>query len=94
MEKIKKILKNIKHPEINASLIELGMIKDVEFKDGIVVVTMLFPFPGVPIRNMLIEAVKEPIEKEGLKVEIKEGVMNEKELQKFFKMEQEKWKGF
>ena len=41
----------------------------------------------------LIESIKEPLEKMGMEVEITERTMSQDELQKFFKMEQEKWKG-
>lgn len=91
-EKVKKVIEKVMHPEINASLVALGMIKDVKVEGNSVSMTMLFPFQGVPIKSMLIESVKEPLEKLGLEVEIKEDVMTEKELNKFFKMEQEEWK--
>ena len=81
------------HPEIDASLMELGMIKDIKLEGNKVSLTMVFPFPGVPIRDMLMESVKKPLEEQGLQVEINETVMNQEELQNFFKMEQEKWKG-
>lgn len=47
--------------------------------------TVVSPFLGVPIKQMLIESVKKPLEKAGLKVEINERVMNGEDLQKFFK---------
>ena len=90
---VRKILEEVKHPEIDASLIELGMIKDVKVEENKAKITMAFPFPGIPIKDMLVDMVKQPLEKEGMKVEINERIMNENELQKFFKMEQEKWKG-
>jgi len=92
-EEVKKIIGKVRHPEIDASLVELGMVENVEVKGNKVSLTMVFPFPGVPIKYMLIESVKEPLEKLGLEVEIKERTMSEEELQNFFKMEQEKWKG-
>ena len=33
MEDPKKIIEGIKHPEIDASLVELGMVKDIEVED-------------------------------------------------------------
>ena len=92
-EEVKEIIGQVMHPEIDASLMKLGMIKDIKLEGNKVSLTMVFPFPGVPIRDMLIESVKKPLEELGLQVEINEVVMNQEELQNFFKMEQEKWKG-
>ncbi len=91
-EEVMNILNKVMHPEINASLVELGMIKEVDVKENKVTITMAFPFPGVPIREMLIESVKKPLEDAGLDVEVKDTVMDRDELEKFFKLEQEKWK--
>ena len=91
-EGVRKILEGVIHPEINANLLELGIIRDFSVDGNKVVVTMVFPFPGVPIKGMLMDSVRKPLEEDGLVVEIKEDVMNQEELQKFFKLEQEKWK--
>ncbi len=91
-EEVKKLLEKVMHPEIDASLVELGMIKKVEVEGNKARITMAFPFPGVPIKYMLMEMVKQPLQKAGLEVEVEETVMNEEELQHFFKLEQEKWK--
>jgi len=92
-EEVKEVVGKVMHPEVDASLVELGMVEDIKLEGNKVSLTMVFPFPGVPIKYMLIESVKEPLEKLGLEVEMSERTMNQDELQKFFKMEQEKWKG-
>ncbi len=92
-EEVKEIVGKVMHPEVNASLVELGMIENIKMKGNKVSLTMVFPFAGVPIKYMLMESIKEPLEQQGLEVEINERTMNEDELQKFLKMEQEKWKG-
>jgi len=89
---IREVLEKVMHPEIDASLMELGMIKDIVVQGNNISMTMVFPFPGVPIKDMLMKSVEEPLKKLGLNVEIKTAVMNQDELQKFFQMEQEKWK--
>ena len=91
-KEVMEMLDMVKHPEIDASLVELGMIKGAKIEDNKIKVTMAFPFPGVPIKYMLIEMVKEALKDTGMEVEIEETVMNEEELQHFFKLEQEKWK--
>ena len=92
-KEVMEIIGQVMHPEIDASLMELGMIKDIKLEGNKVSLTMVCPFPGVPIREMLMESVRKPLEEQGLQVEINEAVMNQEELQNFFKMEQEKWKG-
>ena len=92
-KEVKEIVEKIKHPEIDASLVELGMIENIKLEGNKVSLTMVFPFPGVPIKYMLMESVRQPLEKTGLNVEITERTMTQEELNEFFKMEQEKWKG-
>ena len=92
-KEVMEIIGQVMHPEIDASLMELGMIKDIKLEGNKVSLTMVFPFPGVPIRDMLIESVRKSLEEHGLQVEINETVMTQEELQNFFKMEQKKWKG-
>ena len=57
-EHVKKILEKVKHPEIDANLIELGMIKDIKVEENKAKIALAFPFPGIPIRDMLIEIKK------------------------------------
>jgi len=91
-EEIMKRLEEVMHPEIDASLVELGMIKNVSIEGNKVKITMAFPFPGVPIKYMLMEMVKQALQDLKMEIEFEEAVMNEEELQHFFKLEQEKWK--
>jgi hypothetical protein len=54
---------------------------------------MALPFPNIPIMDQLISSIKEPIDKPGIEVEVKQTTMNQDELQRFLTMEQEGWKG-
>ena len=92
-KEVDKILKEIMHPEIDASLMELGMIKDVKLKKKKVALTLLIPFWGVPIEGILLDSIRKALAKNGLEAEIKEDVMGSSERQKFLKISQEKWKG-
>jgi len=92
-ESIRNMLKEVKHPAIDRSLIDLGIIKEINVRDGKVVITMALPFPNIPIIDQLMGSIKEPIEKLGVEVEIIQTVMNQEEVQKFLAMEQENWKG-
>jgi len=90
---ILNLLDKVKHPAINRTLRELGIIKDVSIKDNKVLITMALPFPNIPIIDQLVSSIKEPIEKLGVEVEVKQTIMNQKELQAFLKMEEDGWTG-
>lgn len=91
-EDIKKILVKIKHPAINLNLLELGMIKNFNLEKNIVKITFTFPFPGIPIKDQIIESVRKPLESAGLKMVVETSIMNPEELQNFLRAEQENWK--
>jgi metal-sulfur cluster biosynthetic enzyme len=90
---ILNLLDKVKHPAINCTLRELGIIKDISIKDNKVLITMALPFPNIPIIDQLVSSIKEPIEKLGVEVEVKQTIMNQEELQAFLKMEEEGWTG-
>jgi len=92
-ENILNVLVNIKHPAINRTLRELGIIKDVSIKDNKVLITMALPFPNIAIIDQLVNSIKEPIEKLGVEAEVRQTVMNQKERQAFLKMEEQSWIG-
>jgi len=86
-------LSKVIHPEINFSLVALGMIKGIEVKDTSVSLTLLLPFLGIPIKEDLISIVKEAINKlgENLKVEITISEMNKDEKEKFMQLSKKGW---
>ena len=92
-ENVRKAMAQIKHPAIDRTLIDLGMVKDITIEGNKVTVTLAVPFPGIPIKDLLVNSVREPIEKLGAKVEVKLAVMNQQELKAFIAKENESWKG-
>ncbi|MHA1769922.1 MAG: iron-sulfur cluster assembly protein [Candidatus Thorarchaeota archaeon] len=87
-----ELLTRVMHPAINASLVELGIVKNVEASDGKIQVLMAFPFPGIPIANQLVSSVRRPLETLGVEVEISTSLMNEEEKNRFLVIEHAKWK--
>ena len=92
-EDIREVLARVNHPMIDRSLLELGVIKHIAVEQRKVKVTLAFPFPNIPIKEQLIQSVREPVQKLGAEIEVKLTVMNHEELQKFLAMEQDAWKG-
>ncbi|MDP8214750.1 MAG: iron-sulfur cluster assembly protein [Candidatus Euphemobacter frigidus] len=90
---VRKALDQVKHPAIDLTLVELGIVKEVSVIGNSVTITLAFPSAGIPIENRLINSVREPVEELGGEVEVKTTLMNPEEVQKFLAMEQEAWKG-
>jgi len=81
------------HPEINYSLLKLGMIKDISVKENKASIVLLLPFLEVPIKKDLIDLVRESVKKlnKNIKIKIEVAEMNEKEKENFMKMAREAW---
>jgi len=92
-EDVQDTIAQVKHPAIDRTLVDLGIVKEVSVKDNKVTIIMAFPFPNISIGNYLVNSVREPIEKLGAEVEVKLTVMDQRERERFLAMEQESWKG-
>lgn len=94
-EDIHQAIGQVRHPEINRSLVELGMVKNVALKDNEVILTLVLPFLGIPvsIKDYLINSLRQAVMKLDAKIEVRVAEMNQEERQAFLAMEQENWKG-
>ena len=92
---IYQAVREVMHPAINRSLVELGMVKDITVNDNKVTLTLVLPFPGIPtfIKDHLINSLRRAIAKLSGEVDVKIAEMSEEERQAFLAMEQESWKG-
>lgn len=88
-----EMITKIEHPAINHSLYALGIIKSNKIDDNNVHIIMALPALNIPILDMLIQSIKQPLEAIKAKVYFEKTVMTQKELQKFLTMEQSAWKG-
>ncbi|MGE0089704.1 MAG: cupin domain-containing protein [Bacteroidales bacterium] len=86
---IEKVVSKIKHPEINCSLVELGIIQEIKLITDKVVLLFAFPSSHLPIDNKIIELVSNPIHKLDLDFEFDIRVMTDTEKAKFFKLEKD-----
>jgi metal-sulfur cluster biosynthetic enzyme len=83
------------HPEINLTLVELGMVKDIALKDDKVTLTLALPFLAIPvsIKDYLVNSLHQAVTRLGMKIEVTVAEMNQEERLAFLAMEQENWKG-
>ena len=93
MEEIKEILSGIKHPEINNSLTELGMIGNIYKNDDAVwVIELKLPFKEIPIKDYLIQQIVDALSPkltEKFGIMIKE--MTQEEREYFMQLSQQNW---
>jgi len=94
LEKIKKELLKVEHPEIRFNLVELGMIKNLRLNDKEVLLDLFLPFLNVPIKEQLIKMIETAIKKidKDLNIKINIVEMNIKEKEEFMKMARRGWK--
>ncbi len=90
---LRQAIEQVKHPAIDHSLVDLGIVKDVAIAGQKVTLTFAFPFPNIPIKDMLIDSVRLPLQNLGAEVEVETTVMDQAAVQKFLAMEQDGWKG-
>lgn len=94
-EDVRQALVQVMHPEIDLSLVDLGMIKDVIFKCKAVTLSLVLPFLYIPIRDYLINSVKETVENldADIEVEVKLTEMNQEEREALMTKARKFWKG-
>jgi len=85
-------LAEIKHPFIDSTLKELGIVKNIMINGSNVIVNFALPFPNIPIKDNLIMSIKKALEELGAKLEVKITIMTQEERQKFLDLEKENWK--
>jgi metal-sulfur cluster biosynthetic enzyme len=92
---VHQAIEQVMHPEINRTLVKLGMVKDITLEDNEVTLALVLPFLGIPVsvKDYLINSLRQAVMKLGAKVEIRVAEMNQEERLAFLAMEQENWKG-
>ena len=88
---IKEELEKIIHPEIDDNLVDLGMIGEVKIDIHKIEVELVLPFIDVPIKQMLVDLIKEKTKKFG-EVEVIFKEMNEEQRAKFMEKAKGGWK--
>jgi ATP-binding protein involved in chromosome partitioning len=57
-EEVIESLKNVMDPELRRCLIELGMVKDIDIRDGRVSITISLTIPECPLKEDIKEDIK------------------------------------
>jgi len=92
---VQEAIGTVMHPAISRTLVELGMIKDIGLSGDEVRLTLALPILNIPapVKDYLVNSLREAVAALGAQVKIEIAEMNEKERQAFLAMEQESWKG-
>ncbi len=92
-ETVRELLMKVKHPAIDLSLLELGIVRKYSVDGERVNIEFAWPFPNIPIRSLLINSVRTPLLEMGADMNFTETIMDESEKQRFLMLEQAAWKG-
>ena len=92
-EDIKKATAKVMHPAIDRTLMDLGMIRDIVLTGKTAALTLLIPFPGIPILSFLEKSLKGSVSSLRIDLKITVDQMNQEEVQRFLAIEKEAWKG-
>jgi Mrp family chromosome partitioning ATPase len=84
-EQVLGALRQVMHPEVKRSLVELGMIKDVVVKEDGVTLILALPFKEIPIKDDLVRSVREAVARldSGLEVGVSLAEMSQQERAAF-----------
>lgn len=98
LDAIHAALTTVEHPEIAATLPELGMIGDVTVNRKVqsMSFTLRLPMLGIPeeVQNYLLQSVAAAVQPLGIQgIEYRVQEMNEETRQAFFARAQANWKG-
>ena len=93
-QKLIDVLSQVEHPEINNTLAELGMVKDVRVEESKASLTLALPMMGIPeaVRDHMVNTLKKAASDEGVELDVGLAEMTPEERERFFTMGQQNWK--
>lgn len=95
VESIEEAIDDVTHPEVDATLIDLGMIDDITVEGTEVTIDVAIPMAGIPdaIKQMLAQRLADPLESLDVDATIRFVLMDEATRERFFQMEEDNWSG-
>jgi len=95
-EKVTEILSKLEHPEINSTLVNLGMLHDITYDKNAKEASMVLALPmlNIPeaVRNHLVYIIYLALEPLGITPKIYLAQMTDEEREKFFVMSKQNWR--
>lgn len=84
----------MEHPQINCSLVDLGMVQDIQASEEGGSLKLVLPFLGIPtvIRDYMVHSLQQAVGGFGVELEIQVTEMTPAERQQFLTLEQQNWK--
>jgi len=90
-------LEKVEHPAIATTLLDLGMLRDIDISsDGKVELTVVLPFPSIPdnVRDHMVNSLSAAAQSTGGELtKVNLAFMNDEERQNFLAKEQQNWRG-
>jgi len=95
VERVEDAIANATHPEIDATLVELGMIDDVRVASEEVTIDVAIPMAGIPdqIKELLAHRLADEIDAFDVPITVQFVLMDDETRTRFFEMEDDQWSG-
>lgn len=92
---IESAIASVTHPEIDASLQQLGMVDELTVEGSTATVTLALPMLNIPdqVKNILVSRLREAVEGTGAEFESEITVMSAAQRERFFELEESHWSG-
>ena len=92
---VEAAVESVTHPEIDATLVDLGMINGVELDGTDATITLALPMLNIPdqVKNILTGRLREAVEATGASATVEITVMSDAQRERFFELETENWEG-
>ncbi len=96
-EEIRQKLVEIKHPEIDCTLVDLGMLSNISINSDKITLTIKLPAMGIPVqvKDMLINSIEQALTNldTDLEASVTLAQMSQEERMKFLSMARANWTG-
>lgn len=93
IEEVIALLEEIRHPAIDFTLVELGILTEIKIVDTNVSAVFAFPFAKIPIADNIINSVAITLSNFNIEFVHTIRTMSETEKKRFLKLENQAWKG-
>jgi len=95
VDDIEAAIADVTHPEIDATLPELGMIDDIETEGEDVTIDVAIPMAAIPdaIKQLLARRLADALETMDVELTVQFVLMDEDTRETFFSMEEDNWSG-